>query len=350
MKGWADVKMRRCENARMWRCEDVKMRRFEDVGEDVEMNRCEMMWTWEDVNLWVRMWRWENVKMWGCKDESVWKGRDVKMKKCEDVKMRMCEEEQMWRWEIVRMGENVRMWGREVVKMWGCQNDKMWGCENVRMKGCGGVPLEHAAARVCREAGARVTMHTRLANLNIPAVQRVDDRTLEVIANGLPLWHGSQLAIDTTLVSPLTAAAEPRRRGGRYAAAALHTARQNKQRTYPELLGSARCRLVVLGMEVGGRWSQESADFLRLLAQHKARAVPAPLQQATVTSLISRWSAILAHAGMHAFAASLLSLPADGLAKGACLPNFQPPPPIQVDSRGGEGAPWISPLDFCPGL
>ena len=64
------------------------------------------------------------------------------------------------------------------------------------------------------------------------------------------------------------------------------------------------------------RWSQESAEFLRLLAQHKARSAPAPLQQATVTSLISRWSAILAHAGMHAFAASLLSLPADGLANG----------------------------------
>ena len=179
-----------------------------------------------------------------------------------------------------------------------------------------GVALEHAAARVCREAGARVTMHTRLANLNIPAVQRIDDRTIEVIANGLPLWHGSQLASDTTLVSPLTAAGEPRRRGGWYAAAALHTARRNKQRTYPELLASARCRLVVMGMEVGGRWSQESAEFLRLLAQHKARSAPAPLQHATVTSLISRWSAILAHAGMHAFAASLLSLPADGLANG----------------------------------
>ena len=180
--------------------------------------------------------------------------------------------------------------------------------------------MEHAAARVCREAGARVTMHARLANFNIPAVQRTDDRTIEVIANGFangfPLWHGSQLAIDTTLVSPLTAAGEPRRRGGRYAAAALHTARQKKQRTYPELLASARCRLVVMGMEVGGRWSQESAEFLRLLAQHKARSAPAPLQQATVTSLISRWSAILAHAGMHAFAASLLSLPADGLANG----------------------------------
>ena len=65
-----------------------------------------------------------------------------------------------------------------------------------------GVPLEHAAARVCREAGARVTMHTRLNQLNIPAVNHMDDRAIEVIANGLPLWQGSQLAVDTTLVSP----------------------------------------------------------------------------------------------------------------------------------------------------
>jgi len=112
------------------------------------------------------------------------------------------------------------------------------------------VPLEHATARVCREAGDRVTMHTRLANLNIPAIQRADDRTIEVIAHGLPLWHGSQFAIDTTLVSPLTSAGQPRRSGGEYAAAALHTARQTKEKTYP---ASNRCRLVVLGLEVRGR-------------------------------------------------------------------------------------------------
>ena len=107
--------------------------------------------------------------------------------------------------------------------------------------------------------------------------------------------------------------------------ATLHTARQNKQRTDPELLASARCRLVVLGMEVGGRWSQESADFPRLLAQHKARAVPAPSQQTTTTSRISRWSAIFSHAGMHAFVASLLSLPADELANGEGVPPPWPP-------------------------
>lgn len=34
------------------------------------------------------------------------------------------------------------------------------------------------------------------------ATIRHDERRIEVIANGLPLWNG-QLAVDTTLVSPL---------------------------------------------------------------------------------------------------------------------------------------------------
>ena len=88
------------------------------------------------------------------------------------------------------------------------------------------------AARVCREAGARVTTslparvttNTRLMNLNIDNIQRQDDRRIEIIANGLPLWGGVQLAIDTTLVSPLTRASEPRSRAGRYAGAAVQDA------------------------------------------------------------------------------------------------------------------------------
>ena len=192
------------------------------------------------------------------------------------------------------------------------------------------MPLEHEAARVCREAGARVTMHTRMNQLNIPAVNHMDDRAIEVIANGLPLWQGSQLAVDTTLVSPLTSAAEPRRRGGRFAGTALHAARQTKERTYPELVGSGRCRLVVLAMEVGGRWSAEAAQFLRLLAQTKTQSTPRHLRQATVTTLISGWSAILTHAGMQAFgmqafASSLLSIPTDGATNGeGALPPLWP--------------------------
>jgi hypothetical protein len=51
-----------------------------------------------------------------------------------------------------------------------------------------GVALERAAARICREAGARVTTNTRVADLNLAQVTRQDDRRIEVIANGLNLW------------------------------------------------------------------------------------------------------------------------------------------------------------------
>jgi len=179
-------------------------------------------------------------------------------------------------------------------------------------------------------------MHTRLANLNVPAVQRVDDRTIEVIATGLPLRHGSH-AIDTMLVSPLTGAAQPRRRSGQYAGATLHTSRQNKERTYPELAGSNRCRLVVLAMEVVGRWSPEAATFFRLL---EARETPAPLRHTVVAFLIARWSAILiTHAAMQAFAASLLNQSADSALSGdGVFPPLgqlltQAPPTFTAPSR-----------------
>lgn len=81
--------------------------------------------------------------------------------------------------------------------------------------------------------------------------------------------------------------------------------------------------------------------------------MPAPLKQAIVTSLISRWSAIMAHAGMHALAASLLSLPADNaidgdevlLPLGQLVPRRPSPPPTPVDFRGGEGGSRV--LDFA---
>ena len=53
-----------------------------------------------------------------------------------------------------------------------------------------GGPVERAAARICREGGARVTTNTRLADLNIHTLFRVNDRRIEVIADGL--LHHSQ--------------------------------------------------------------------------------------------------------------------------------------------------------------
>ena len=95
----------------------------------------------------------------------------------------------------------------------------------LRGRGC---PLERAAARVCRE-GSWSQSHP---DLNLQ-VDRVDDRRLEVVANGLPLWGGQQLAVDTTLVPPLSGQGQPVRRGGRVAGAAFAVARRRKERAYP---------------------------------------------------------------------------------------------------------------------
>ena len=38
-------------------------------------------------------------------------------------------------------------------------------------------------------------------NVDVPVA---DDRRIEVVANGLALWHGSQQAVDATIVSPVT--------------------------------------------------------------------------------------------------------------------------------------------------
>ena len=63
-------------------------------------------------------------------------------------------------------------------------------------------------------------------------------RRLEVVANRLPFFGGTQIA-------------GPRAQGRR------------KERTCPELsMDGGRARLVVLAVEVGGRWSTETANFL----------------------------------------------------------------------------------------
>ena len=76
----------------------------------------------------------------------------------------------------------------------------------------------------------------------------------------------------------------------------------------PEPLPGAggRARLVILAGEVGGRWSPETAHFLRALAVAKARDVPSILQ-ASVEAWFRRWSNILSCAA-RAFADSLLEV------------------------------------------
>ena len=108
-----------------------------------------------------------------------------------------------------------------------------------------------------------------------------DARCIEVVANGLPLWHGAQLAIDATIVCPVTRAGMPQPgTDARPGAAVQAAARRKRRQTYPELCErtarAARRRRV----EVGARFGAEAASFLRHLARHRAASLPPPLQAA----------------------------------------------------------------------
>ena len=68
-----------------------------------------------------------------------------------------------------------------------------------------------------------------------------DDRRVECVVTGLPLYNGAQIAVDTTLVSPLTRKGEPLPRALKEPGAAMADARKRKEKRYPELqvLGAA---------------------------------------------------------------------------------------------------------------
>ena len=74
-----------------------------------------------------------------------------------------------------------------------------------------GFALESAAARVCREAGGRVTTNVMVRDLDLPVLNATNSRRLEVVVDGLPLFGGSQLAVDTTLVCSLHSDGSPHR-------------------------------------------------------------------------------------------------------------------------------------------
>ena len=162
-------------------------------------------------------------------------------------------------------------------------------------------------------AGERVTTNVFVRDLDVAVPNALDGRRLEVVADGLPLFGGAQLAVDTTLVSPLHADRSPHRHAADSDGAVLATARRRKERTYPELVGpESRARLVVLALETGGRWSDEALAFVRLLARAKVRSEPRILKKRVEQAWRLRWLSMLGCAAARALAASLLELRSSG--------------------------------------
>ena len=111
-----------------------------------------------------------------------------------------------------------------------------------------------------------MTPNSFIRDLDLGEINRLDGRRIEVIADGLSLWQEAQFAIDTTLVFPLHRDGSARR--GAASRPALEQARWRKEATCPELVGDdGRARWWCLLTEQEGRWSTETAQFLRGLAK-----------------------------------------------------------------------------------
>ena len=182
-----------------------------------------------------------------------------------------------------------------------------------------GFALESAMARVCRESGARVQFNSFLRDLNIGPAGVTDGRRIEVIANGLPLFKGAQLAIDTTIVCPVGRDGTAHARAADVDGISLEQARARKERRYPELIGiGGRAKLVVFALETGGRWSDEAWRFIHLLSKARARSDPKMLQKQAAIGWAKRWQGLLAVSAQKAFAGSLLEQKATHGMDGEC--------------------------------
>ena len=149
-----------------------------------------------------------------------------------------------------------------------------------------------------------------------------DGRGLEIVANGLGLYHGQQLAIDTTCISPITRAGEPHPGADTTPGCAADNAHQRKRCRYPELTRARRCRLIVFMIEVGGRWGSEALQVTRALAHARVAEAPPWLRAAVANAWLTRWSAIIAVAAQRALATTLLELPAHGASIGGDIPEL----------------------------
>ena len=133
--------------------------------------------------------------------------------------------------------------------------------------------VERAWVRVAREAvGAdgRVVPQQWIASLHLPGVSSTNRRRLDLVTYGAaPL--GEALCCDATLVSALTRGGAPIPRAADNDAVAITAARQRKQRAYLELLQRGAQRLLVLATELGGRWSGECRELMRLLVERAPR-------------------------------------------------------------------------------
>ena len=122
-------------------------------------------------------------------------------------------------------------------------------------------PAWGTVARIGREAGALVQCNVKLRDMNV-MVPATDEREVEVVASGLPLQHGAQLAIDVTPRNALTSFGTACTNAAGANGAVLEKARRDKEAKHGELVNGARCHLVVVAIETGNQHCSAPRSWL----------------------------------------------------------------------------------------
>jgi len=169
-------------------------------------------------------------------------------------------------------------------------------------------PVERMWVRVCREAvgcEGQVIPQQWLAHTTAPNVRPDDRRRLDLVVYGASSL-GQVYCCDATVVSPLHGNGLPHNGATYDNGACLKQAARRKRSRYPELLGRGPAKLVVLGVEVGGRWCEESLSFMDALVMARAKRAPPVLRTAAVHAWRRRWWCLLSIAVQDAVAATLV--------------------------------------------
>ena len=88
-------------------------------------------------------------------------------------------------------------------------------------------------------------------------------------------------------------------------AAVVDVVGADKERKYSELFYGNKCRLVVVALETGCRWSPEAVNFIERLSMARARDASLNVQTIIFVSWRCRWTRMIAISCGRSFAYSL---------------------------------------------
>ena len=151
-------------------------------------------------------------------------------------------------------------------------------------------PTERTVARIFREAGGCVRQNVFLRDTNINVAAQ-DSRRIEVpkicLASVEHSWRWTSL-----YATHLTSNGEAHPQAADVDGSSLDPGK-TRQGNVP-IATSGRCKLVVLAIETGGKWSEEAVQIVRMLAFAKAREVPSNMQFLVALMWECRWTRMLA--------------------------------------------------------